>query len=172
MLIQAAAAGTPWYLNPSHYVALCVLLFLALIIWKGAHKAIAKSLDDRADQIREDLDEARRLREEAQSLLASYQRKQKEAEQQAEEIVTQAKQDAENMAVNARKDLSERLERRAALAEAKIANAEAQALTEVRAKAADIAIEAAENLLKKNLKTTDHSRLVSDGIAQMGKVLN
>lgn len=167
-----AAAGTPWYTNPSHYVALCVILFFVLLYWKGAHKAIGSSLDDRANKISAELEEARRLREEAQTLLASFQRKQKEAEEQAEDIIKQARSDAENMAVKARKDLADRLERRAAMAEAKIATAEAQALTEVRAKAADIAVEAAENLLRSNLKPADHTRLVTDGIAQMGKTLN
>jgi len=95
-------------------------------------------------KIRADLDEAKSLREEAQALLASYQRKQKEAEEQAEEIVKQARKDAENMAVSARKDLAERLERRAAQAEAK----------------------------SSGTKTADHASLVKDGIAQMGKVLN
>ena len=172
MNIVLAAKGTPFYLDAKFYVLICVVLFFALLFWKGAHKAIAKALDDRADKIRAELDEARRLREEAQALLASYQRKQKEAEEQAEEIVKQARQDAENMAAKARKDLAERLERRTAMAEAKIATAEAQALSDVRSKAADIAIEAAEALIGNNLKATDHSRLVNEGIAQIGKTLN
>ena len=170
-LIQASA-GTPFYLDPSYYVGLCVLLFFALLIWKGAHKAIGKALDERADKISAELDEARRLREEAQTLLASYQRKQKEAEEQAEEIVLQARKDAEAMAARSRADLTERLERRAAQAEAKIANAESQALAEVRAKAADLAVAAAEDLLKGNLKAADHIKLVKEGIAGMGKALN
>ena len=167
-----ASAGTPLHLDPSFWVAVCVLLFFALLFWKGAHKAIGKALDDRADKIKDELEEARRLREEAQSLLASYQRKQKEAEEQAEGIVKQARHDAEVMAEQARIDLKERLERRAAMAEAKIANAEAQALAEVKAKAADIALEAAESLLKGQLSATDHTKLITDGIAQMGKSLN
>ena len=171
-LIQASAAGTPFYLDASFWVAVCVILFFALLIWKGAHKAVGSALDERADKIRAELDEARRLREEAQAELASLQRKQKEAESLAEDIVKQARRDAELMAQTARKELGERLERRAAMAEAKIANAETQALAEVRAKAADIAIAAAETLLRDNLKSTDHTRLVADGIAQMGKTLN
>ncbi len=167
-----ASAGTPLHLDPSFWVAVCVMLFFALLLWKGAHKAIGQALDARADKIRAELDEARRLREEAQTLLASYQRKQKEAEEQAEDIVRQARHDAEAMAEKAREDLSERLERRAAMAEAKIANAEAHALAEVKAKAADIALEAAESLLKGQLSATDHTKLINEGIAQMGKSLN
>jgi len=167
-----AAAGTPLHLDTSFWVAVCVILFFVLLFWKGAHKALGKALDDRADKIKAELDEARRLREEAQALLASYQRRQKEAEEQAEDIVKQARQDAEVMAERSRTELKERLERRAAMAEAKIANAEAQALAEVKAKAADIALEAAENLLKGQLSASDHTELVNEGIAQMGKSLN
>jgi F-type H+-transporting ATPase subunit b len=125
-----AAAGTPWFLDSKFWVLIPVLLFLALIFYKGALKALNASLDDRADKIKAELEEARRLREEAQQLLASYHRKQKEAEAQAEDIIKQARSDAENMATQARKDLAERLDRRAAQAEAKIANAEAQAMSE------------------------------------------
>jgi len=128
MLIQAAAAGTPFYLDASFWVAVCVLGFLALLVWKGVHKTIVKALDERSVKISNELAEARRLREEAQALLASYKRKQKEAEDLAEGIVKQARHDAELMAVNARKDLAERLERRTVMAETKIKAAEVQAL--------------------------------------------
>jgi len=134
---------------------------LAFVLHKGALKGINSALDKRAEEIKDQLEEARRLREEAQTLLASYMRKQKEAEDQAEAIIAQAKHDA-----------AERLDRRAAQAEAKIANAEAQAMAEVKAKAADVALNAAESLLRDTLKPADHSKLIKDGIAQMGKVLN
>lgn len=171
MLIMAAA-GTPWYLDSKLWVLIPLVLFLAFVLHKGALKGINSALDKRAEEIKDQLEEARRLREEAQTLLASYMRKQKEAEDQAEAIIAQAKHDAENMAAQARKDLAERLDRRAAQAEAKIANAEAQAMAEVKAKAADVAMNAAENLLRDTLKPADHSKLIKDGIAQMGKVLN
>lgn len=172
MFLIHAAKGTPLHLDPTFWVAVCVILFLAFVTWKGAFGALNKSLDGRADSIRTELDEARRLREEAQTLLASYQRKQKEAEEQAEEIVAQAKRDADATAAKMRKDLTERLERRAAQAEAKIASAEAQALAEVRGKASDMAIAAAQSVLADNMKATDHTRLVTDGINQIGKALN
>jgi len=172
MLIFAAKAGTPFYLDASFWVAVCVILFLTLLLWKGAFKAMGKALDDRAVKIEGELNEARRLREEAQTLLASYQRKQKEAEAQAEDIVAQARKDAESMAARSRTELKERLDRRAAQAEAKIANAEAQALAEVRAKAAERAIAGAEDLLKSNMKTADHTSMVKEGIAGIGKALN
>lgn len=154
------------------WVFLAVILFFVALGYFGIHKKIAGALDARTDAIRDELDEARRLREEAQVLLASFNRKQKEAEEQADAIVKQARHDAENMAIQARKDLAERIERRTAQAEAKIANAEAKAIADVQGKAADLALEAAEKLIRGNMKTTDHSALIKDGIAQMGKVLN
>jgi len=134
------ASGAHWYTDSKLWVLIPLVLFFAFIFKKGVHKAIGSTLDARATRITSELDEAKRLREEAQALLASYQRKQKEAEAQAEDIIKQARSDAENMAVQARKDLSERLERRAAQAEAKIASAESQAMADVKAKAADMAL--------------------------------
>lgn len=170
-LIQASA-GVPMHLDPSFWVAVCVILFFALLFWKGAHKALGGALDERAEKIKTELEQAQKLREDAQILLASFQRRAKEAEEQAEDIVKNARRDAELMAAQTRKDLTERLERRAAMAEAKIATAEAQALAEVRARAVDIAVAAAENLLRDNLKAGDHTRLVGEGISQLGKTLN
>lgn len=157
--------------DPTTYVIIAVALFLLSLIYFGLHKKIAASLDARAEGIKTELDEARRLREEAQTLLASYQRKQKEAEAQAEDIVKQARHDAELMAAKSRKDLAERLERRAAMAEAKIASAEAQALSEVRGRAADIALDAAKDLLKSNLTAADKAKLIKSGIKDMGNIL-
>ena len=157
--------------DPTTWVFIAVVIFLLSLLYFGIHKKIAGALDARADAIRNELDQARRLREEAQALLASYQRKQKEAEAQAEEIVKQARSDAENMASQARKDLAERLERRAAQAEAKIANAEGQALGEVKAKAADLAMDAAENILRTKMSAAEKSKFIQDGIKQMGATL-
>lgn len=157
--------------DPTIWVFIAVVIFLLSLMYFGIHKKIAGALDARSDAIRNELDEARRLREEAQALLASYQRKQKEAEEQAESIVKQARSDAENMATQARKDLAERLERRAAQAEAKIVNAEAQAMGEVKAKAADLALNTAETLLRTKLTAADKSKLIQDGIKQMGATL-
>ncbi|MEE9347354.1 MAG: F0F1 ATP synthase subunit B [Robiginitomaculum sp.] len=180
MNIMSAAANTtghavehlPFHLDARFWVAVSLAIFFAVLLKKGVHKAVAKGLDGRADEIRNNLDEARRLREEAQALLASYHRKQSEAETMAEGIIDQARKDAESMAAQARADLAERLERRTQMAEDKIANAEAQAMIDVRAKAADVAIEASRALLASNLKTADHNRLVADGIKQMGRALN
>lgn len=172
MSIYASAPGAAWYLDSRLWVAIPVVLFLAFIAYKGAFKALGSALDARADGIKTELEEARRLREEAQALLASYQRKQKEAEEQAESIVAQARKDAELMAAQSRKALTERLERRTAQAESKIETAEAQAMAQVKSKAADMALEAAESLLRSKLSAAEKSSLIKDGISQMGKVLN
>lgn len=160
------------FAHPTIWVFLAISLVIIGAMYKGIHKIMAKALDDRADGIRKELDEARQLREEAQTLLASFQRKQVEAEEQAKDIVKQARLDAETMAANARQDLKERLERRAEQAEAKIKNAEAQAMADVKARAVDLAAKAAEQILHNNLSSTDHSTLVKKGITEMGKVLN
>ena len=158
--------------HPTIWVFFALAIIVLAAIWKGIHKVMAKALDDRADAISKELDDAKNLREEAQTLLASYQRKQVEAEEQAKQIVEQARTDAEDMAKQARQELSERLARRAELAEAKIANAETQAMAEVKARAVDLAAKAAQDLLRSELKTMDHTALVKDGITQLGKTLN
>ncbi|HFB54900.1 MAG TPA: F0F1 ATP synthase subunit B [Hellea balneolensis] len=164
-----------WDFNPAHptiwvFIALAIIIGTALKY--GVHKTLGKSLDARADAIRKELDDAKALREEAQALLASYKRKQAEAEEQAKSIVEQARKDAENMAKQARIDLKERLDRRAEQAQAKIANAEAQAIADVKAKAVDLAAKAAEQLIRDQFKAADHNTLIKDGIADLGKALN
>ncbi|MGB3454882.1 MAG: F0F1 ATP synthase subunit B [Litorimonas sp.] len=166
------AGGKAWYVSSEFWVLVPLLLFFALVAWKGGFRAMGGALDKRADAIRDELDEARRLREEAQALLASYQRRQAEAEKEAEEIVERARRDAEAMATQARADLAERLQRRAAQAEAKIASAEAQALAEVRSRAADLAVDAARDLIATELTAADQTRLFKDGLAQIDGTLN
>ncbi len=161
--------------NPAHptiWVFLSLVLVIGFAIYKGAHTSMAKALDARAEKIRKELEDARKLRDEAQALLASYKRKQAEAEEQAKEIVAQARKEAELMADNARKDLAERIRRRSEQAEAKIKMAEAQAVNDVKAKAADLATKAAHRLLQTELSATDHAKLVKEGTEEMGKILN
>ena len=158
--------------HPTIWVFLALCIVIAFAISKGIHKTMAKGLDDRADAIRKELDDARTLREEAQALLASYQRKQAEAEELATTIVEQARKDAESMAKQAREDLKTRLTRRAEQAEAKIATAEMQAMADVKARAIELASKAAETIIRDQFKATDHNALIKDGISQMSKVLN
>ncbi|MHA6288990.1 F0F1 ATP synthase subunit B family protein [Maricaulis sp. CAU 1757] len=158
--------------DPSFWAFLALIAFFAVLAYMGVHKTIAKVLDDRADAIRNELAEAKRLREEAQEMLASYQRRQREAEAEAEAIVAQAKSEAKALRKEAREELSERLERRAALAEQRIAQAESQAAAEVKAKAAEVAAAAAEEILKSQLKKTDLNRLVDADIKMVAEKLN
>ncbi len=166
------AGGKAWYLASEFWVLVPVLIFFAIVAWKDGFKAMGSALDNRADAIRDELDEARRLREEAQTLLASYQRRQVEAEEQAEEIVERARRDAESMATKARADLTERLQRRAAQAEAKIASAEAQALAEVRYRAANLVVDTASDLIRTQMSAVDQTRLFKDGVSQIDGTLN
>ena len=116
------------------------MLFIGVIIYVGAHKKIIEALDHRSARIKAELDEARRLRDEAAKLLAEYQRKQREAEREAEAIVADAKAEAERVAAEAHAKMEEFVARRTKLAETKIGQAEAQALADVRAAAAEAAV--------------------------------
>jgi len=151
--------------NPETWVAVGFLIFLGLMVYFRVPAMIGKALDERAHRIRDELDEARRLREEAQALLAEYQRKQRDAEREADDIVAQAREDAQAYAREARMKLGETLDRRRRLAEAKIARAEADALHEVRRRAADVAVAAAARLIGEDLPEAKAKSLIDDGIA-------
>src|SRR3954468_7058501 len=134
--------------EPEFWVAVAFVLFIGVLVYVGAHKKITDALDHRSARIKAELDEARRLREEAQKLLAEYQRKQREAEREAEAIVADAKAEAERVAAGAGSKMEEFVTRRTKLAETKIGQAEAQALADVRATAADAVVAAAEAILR------------------------
>ena len=135
-------------------------------------KLIAKALDDRAEAIRKELDEARRLREEAQTLLADYQKKHRNVGQEAEAIVDLARREAEAFAHETRASLKDALERRTKLAEDKIARAEAQAVDEVRASAIDVAVAAAERILREKMAGSGGAALIDQSIRDLKGRLN
>lgn len=149
-----------------------LVLFFVVIFWVKVPGKIGASLDARAKKIENELEEARRLRDEAQSLLAEYQRKRREAEQEAEDIVAEAKAEAERLTQETNKALEEMIERRTKAAEVKIANAETQAVAEVRARAVDVAVAAAEKILAKKVSGKSAETLISDGIAEVKTRLN
>ena len=149
-----------------------MLIFIGLVMYMKVPAMIGKALDARGEAIRKDLDDARRLREEAQQLLADYQRKSLEAEEEARSIIDQAKREAEALAVETRKSLAEGLERRTKAAEDKIARAEAQALSEVRAAAVNAAIAAAESILKAKVAGGTASTLIDESIRGLKGRLN
>jgi len=154
------------------WVLLGFIVFLGLLLYVGAHKKIAKSLDDRAARIRAELDDARKLREEAAQLLADYQRKRREAEGEAAGIIEGAKAEAERLATEAKAKVAEFVERRTKMAETKIAQAEAQAAAEVRAAAAEAAVAAAEKILAKEAKGKLADELIAKGIEDVRQKLN
>ena len=149
--------------------------FVAVIIlfWRmGVHKTVAGMLDQRKDKITAELEEVRRLREEAQELLAQYQRRQREAEDEARGIVEQAKRDAERMGREARAKINEQLDRRAKAAEAKIARAEAQAIAEVRNRTTDVAIAAARSIIGDRMDSGAQNALIDRSISDLRNKIN
>jgi F-type H+-transporting ATPase subunit b len=133
---------------------------------------VTESLDKRATTISEELDHARKLREEAQTLLAEYQRKAREAETEAAEIIDQAKREADALGAEAKRRMEEYISSRTKLAEQKIAQAEAQALQEVRALSADVAIAAAEKILTAKVKGEAGDALIVNAIGNVKAKLN
>ena len=154
------------------WTALALIGFFAILAYFKVPDAIGKSLDSRAEVIRKELDDARRMREEAQQLLADYQRRSKEAEEEAKEIIAQAKREAESLAAETRKALAETVERRTKAVEEKIARAEAQALGEVRSAAVDVALATAEKILKSKVTGTEANALVENSIRELKGRLN
>jgi F-type H+-transporting ATPase subunit b len=152
---------------PENWVAVSFIGFAALIIYYKVPARITDALDGRAERIRAELEEAQRLREEAQGLLAEYQRKRREAEQEAESIIALAREEADRMKIEAREQMEELVARRSRLAELKIAQAEEQAVADVRAAAADAAISAAERVLSAKVSGKVADDLVKGAISQV-----
>jgi F-type H+-transporting ATPase subunit b len=161
-----------FFLEGETWVAIAFVLFIAGLGYIGVHKMLAKSLDDRAARIKAELDEARKLKEEAAAVLAEYQRKRAAAESEAQSIVAGAKEDAARMATEAKAKIEEFVARRTKMAEVKIAQAEAQAAADVRAAAAEAAIAAAEKILSAEAKGALAGELITKGIEDVRKKLN
>jgi F-type H+-transporting ATPase subunit b len=162
----AFAAGGPFFSlkNTDFVVLLAFLLFIGVLYYFKVPGLIGGLLDKRADTIRGELEEARALREEAQTLLASYERKQKEVQEQADRIIAQAKDEAATAAEQAKADLQKSIARRIAAAEDQIASAEAAAIKEVRDRAVVIAIGAARDVIAKQMTAADGNKLIEEGI--------
>lgn len=159
-------------LNATFWVGVAFFGFIALLLFYRVPKMVNDILDKRADVIRGELDEAARLREEAQALLASYQRKQREAEKEAENIIAEAKAEAERMRKEADEAIQDQIERRAKMAEDKIAQAETDAIADVRRVAADTATKAARELIKDNMGSDRSRSLVDENIKSLSKILH
>ena len=154
------------------WVALAFLVFIAGLGYVGVHRMLVKSLDERAARIKGELDEARRLKDEAAQLLAEYQRKRQAAESEAQDIISGAKTEAERLGVEAKARIEDFVARRTAMAETKIAQAEAQAAADVRSAAAEAAVAAAEKILSAETKGKLAGELIAKGIEDVRKKLN
>jgi F-type H+-transporting ATPase subunit b len=159
-------------MDATFWATVGLVIFLGLMVYVKVPGMIGKSLDDRAGKIRDELEQARRLREEAQQLLAEYQRKRKEAEREAEEIVESAKHEAEILVREAKEKTEEYVARRTALAEQKIGQAERDAVNEVRSNAVDIAVAAARKLLADKVDATVADKLFKSSVQDVKSRLN
>jgi len=146
------------------WVAVAFVVFLLLVWRAGAHRSILASIDERGTKVSQELEEARRLKSEAQALLTEYQRKQREAEAEAAAIIAQAKTEAQEIAAEAKTRMEDFVTRRTKMAEVKIAQAEVQALADVRAAAADAAVRASEKILSETVKGKVADDLISAAI--------
>jgi F-type H+-transporting ATPase subunit b len=159
-------------INAEFWVAVAFVIFVALMIYMGLHRSILDALDQRGARIKAELDEALRLKEEAQKLLAEYQRRHGEAERDAEAIIASARTEAERVAAEAKTKMEDFIARRTKMAETKIAQAEAQALADVRAAAADAAVAAAATILTESTKGKVADDLIARGIRDVKAKLN
>jgi F-type H+-transporting ATPase subunit b len=154
------------------WVALAFICFVVGLGYIGVHRMLAKSLDERSARIKAELDEARKLKDDAAQLLADYQRKRQEAEGEAQEIIAGAKAEAERLAIEAKAKIEEFVARRTKMAETKIAQAEAQAAADVRSAAAEAAVAAAGKILTVETKGKLANELIAKGIEDVRKKLN
>ena len=158
--------------DPETWVAIAFVILMGVFAWLGVHRTVLTALDHRADRIRGELDDARRLKEEAAKVLAEYKAKRATAEREAAEIVANAKAEAERIAAEAKTKMEDFVARRTKTAEGKIALAEAQALADVRAAAADAAVQAASTILSQSVKGSLADDLLAKGIAEVRQKLN
>jgi F-type H+-transporting ATPase subunit b len=158
--------------EPEFWVGVGFVLVIVLLVWKGVPGMVAKMLDSRAAVISAELAEARRLREEATRLLADYHTKAQSAEREAETILTEARAEAARFAELSRADLTTQIARRAQAAQDKIAQAEAAAMQEIRALAADAAVAAAQKLIQARMDQQRAGSLITESINDLGAKLN
>ena len=170
----ALAAKGPFFslANTDFIVLIAFILFIGVLFYFKVPGMLSKMLDERAEGIQGELDEARALREEAQTLLASFERKQLEVKEQAQRIVETAKEDAAKAAEEAKSDLDRSIERRLAAAQDQIASAEAAAVREVRDQAISVAVAAAGDVLAKQITAADADKLVNDAITEVNARLH
>lgn len=154
------------------WVAVSFFILMGIFGYFGVHRTILKALDNRRDRIQKELDDARRLKDEAAKLVAEYRARRQSAEREAQDIVTSAKAEAERIASEAKTKMEDFVARRTKSAESKIAQAESQAIADVRAAAAEAAVSAATSILSQSVKGSVADDLVAKGVKDVRDKLN
>jgi F-type H+-transporting ATPase subunit b len=158
--------------DPETWVAIAFVILMGIFAYLGVHTTLLKALDNRSARIKVELDDARRLKDEAAKVLADYKTRRASAEREAEDIIAGARAEAERIAAEAKTKLEDFVARRTKTAESKIALAEAQAVADVRAAAADAAIAAASTILSQSVKGKVADDLLTKGIDEVRQKLN
>jgi F-type H+-transporting ATPase subunit b len=169
-----AAGDKPFFslANTDFVVSIAFLIFIGILVYYKVPGLLGGMLDKRGNSIKAELDEAKALREEAQSLLASYERKQKEVQEQASRIVASAKEEATNAATAAKADIAASITRRLAAAEEQITSAQAAAIKDVRDQAIAVAVGAAKDVLAKQMDAKSAEALIDTSIVTVGEKLH
>jgi F-type H+-transporting ATPase subunit b len=160
------------FTEPEFWVAIAFVILMGIFAYIGVHKTVLTTLDHRAARIKGELDDARRLKEEAAKVLAEYKARRASAEREAQDIVANAKVEAERIAAEAKSKMEDFVARRTKTAEGKIALAEAQALADVRSAAAEAAVAAASTILSQSVKGQLADDLLAKGITEVRQKLN
>ena len=160
------------FYEPEFWVAVAFVILMGVFAYFGIHRTVLQALDHRSERIKAELDDARRLKDEAAKLLAGYRARHASAEREAQDIIEAAKGEAERIASEAKAKMEDFVVRRTKTAESKIALAEAQALADVRAAAADAAVAAASTILSQSVKGPIADDLLAKGIAEVREKLN
>src|SRR4051794_23035680 len=160
------------FAEPEFWVAVAFFILIGLFAYLGVHRTVLKTLDNRSERIKAELDDARRLKDEAAKVLAQYKARQASAEREAEDIIASARAEAERIASEAKAKMEDFVARRTKTAENKIALAEAQALADVRAAAATAAVNAASTILSQSVKGPVADDLLAKGISEVRAKLN
>ncbi len=159
-------------MDSTAWALVALIIFIAIVAYLKVPGMVARALDSRAEAIRAELDEARRLREEAQQLLAEYQRKRKDAEKEAADMVASAEREAKAITREAKEKTEEYVARRTAMAEEKIAKAESDAVAEVRASAVNLAVAAAERIIRDRADDNTRKVLFDQSVAELKQRMN
>ena len=158
--------------DPETWVAIAFIILVIGFAWMGVHRTVLTALDHRAERIKSELEDASRLKEEAAKVLAEYKARRASAEREAADIIASANAEAERIAGEAKTKMEDFVARRTKTAESKIALAEAQAVADVRAAAADAAVQAASTILSQSVKGSLADDLLAKGIAEVRQKLN